>query len=166
MKKSVYNYSCQGVDKKYSLNIEVLLDIPRELTKADELNLMTSVEKLVKAFHEETAKDDKELKERAQKEKEEILKLFGDRKIFVKETPNEYCDCYICKQLPWFVVVTDKGAVKIGWRKRVININWDQSGINSTAEELFKDEQTTKFDKTIHAWGYEKAKEYLDKILS
>jgi hypothetical protein len=166
MKKSVYNYNCNGSDAKYNLSIEVLMDIPRELTKADELNLMTSVEKLVKAFHEETAKDDPELKERARKEKLEILELFGDQKIFVREIPNEYCDCYICKQMPWFVVTTDKGEIKIGWRKRVLCLSWDNSNIMNTAEELFGGENTTKYDKTIHAWGYEKAEKYIDKLLA
>lgn len=105
--------------------------------------------------------------EATKKEREDILALFGDRTIFVEEIPNGYSTQY---GRPWFVVTTRVGRIKIGWRKRVINIDWSETVGKVKAEELFKDETTTKGDSYdnyfyIHAWSYEKAKEYLDKIL-
>jgi predicted metal-dependent RNase len=167
MKKSVYSYSSHAGNPDYNVSIEILLDINRELTDKDNINLMKCVDELANGLRSETANNDPEIRKDAEKQKQEILNLFADgSKVFVKEVPNEYCNCHICKHMPWFIITTNKGNIKIGWRKRVLCINWDQSGISKTAEELFSEEQTTKFDKTIHAWGYEKAKEYLEKILA
>ena len=166
MKKPVFNYSAHGSNANYNISIEILMDINRELTDADESNLRQCVDVLVKAIHSETASNDSEIKKNAEKERQEILQLFGNKVIFVEEIPNGYCDCYLCKYMPWFKITTDKGRIKIGWRKRVINIDWSESNIMETAEELFSDEETTKYDKHIHAWGYEKAGEYINKLLS
>ena len=149
----------------YNISIEVLMDINRELNDVDESNIRECVDKLVKAMHGETASNDPEIREEASEQRAEILALFGNKTIFVEEIPNEYCDCYRCKQLPWFLITTKKGRIKIGWRKRVIYIDWNESTIKETAEELFPGEDTTKYDKVIHAWGYEKAREYIDKLL-
>lgn len=166
MKKSVYGCKIQGTNVNYNIDLEILLDINRELTDNDNNNIRECVDKLIKELREETASNDPDIKADADKQKAEILALFGDRKIYVQETSNEYCDCYICKHMPWFLVITHKGTIKIGWRKRVINIDWTNSGIKEDAETLFPDEDVTKYNKTIHAWGYEKAKEYLDKLLA
>ncbi|MCK9273405.1 hypothetical protein M0P65_07755 [Candidatus Gracilibacteria bacterium] len=97
-------------------------------------------------------------------ENKELLNLFSDP-IYVEEIPNGYCDKYCCKHLPWFDVTTKIGRIKIGWRKRVIHIEWTGTKNKINAKELFLDEDTTKFDKIIHAWSMEKAKEYIDKII-
>jgi hypothetical protein len=66
------------------------------------------------------------------------------------------------------VVTTNIGRVKIGWRKRVINIDWSDTVVKKKAEELFPEENVTKggYDNHfyIHAWSYEDAKKYLDRI--
>ena len=64
------------------------------------------------------------------------------------------------------MVTTKKGKVKIGWRKRVINIDFADLSLIANAKEIFPDEDVTKFDHTIHACTYNKAKEYLEKLLS
>lgn len=166
MKKSVYNYEAQGSNANYNISIEILLDINRKLNDVDNSNLRECVDNLVKAIHQETASNDTEIRELREKEKADILKLFDGKVIFVEEIPNEYCDCYKCKHMPWFNITTGKGKIKIGWRKRVININWNDSVIKESAEELFPGENTTKYDKDIHAWGYEKAQEYINKLLA
>ena len=94
------------------------------------------------------------------------MNLFGSETIYVEEIPNGYCNRYCCKHLPWFVVTTKVGRITIGWRKRVINIDWEGSAITKKANELFPQEDVTKGDKLIHAWGYEKAKEYIGVLLS
>lgn len=103
-------------------------------------------------------------KTRAYKEKQEILKLFAGKYIFVEEIPNGYCSQPCCVNLPWFIVTTPIGHIKIGWRKRVINIDWSKTIQKKTAAELFPNEDVTKGEQSIHAWSYEKAKEYLDLI--
>lgn len=75
--------------------------------------------------------------------------------------PNEYCRCVRCG--PWFVAETPYGQIKIGWRKRVINLDW--SGTQNTFPTLFAEEDVTQGTTYIHAWGYEKATDYLGRLL-
>lgn len=164
MKKSVYNYSSRGTN--FSIDMEILMDVNRELTDTDENNLRVFTENIVKSIHEESIHLNPESKKQAEKERTEILSIFGNRSIFVEEIPNGYCPNYCCKHLPWFVVTTSKGRIKIGWRKRVISIDWQDSIIDKTSEGLFPNEDVTRYDKVVHAYGYEKAKEYIDVLLS
>ena len=66
---------------------------------------------------------------------------------------------------PWFMIKTRWGKVKIGWRKRVICIEWNGSQINHNGDITFKDEGVTTYRTGVHAWGEDKAVEYL-RILS
>ena len=163
MKQSVYKYEAYGT--KSHIDLEIFLDINRELTETDRINIRQHVDNIIKSINEESIKLNPESKLRAEKEKEEIIALFGNRAIYVEEIPNGYCNDYCCKHLPWFIVTTNLGRIKIGWRKRVLHIEWSDSKISNTAEELFPNENVTKYDKVIHAWGYEKAKEYIDVLL-
>lgn len=71
----------------------------------------------------------------------------------------------------WLIVTTKVGHIKIGWRKRVINIDWSKTTNKTPGDELFKEEETTKgggYEDNkcyVHAWSLEKAKEYLKKIV-
>ena len=61
-----------------------------------------------------------------------------------------------------------KGApkIKIGWRKRVIEIDWKDSLNKEYSADLFPDEEVTKYDHYIHAWSIEDAKRYIEKVLT
>lgn len=61
---------------------------------------------------------------------------------------------------PWWLAKTAKGLVRIGWRKRVIAIDWSDTGIEC---EVTKDD-VTKDAGRVHAWGYAKAVEYLTNL--
>ena len=93
-----------------------------------------------------------------------LVRIFP-QPIYVEEIPNGYCSRGCCAHLPWFVVTTPFGRIKIGWRKRVISIDWSESKVVKTGSELFPDENTSKGDRDIHAWSLEKAKEYVDTII-
>ena len=92
----------------------------------------------------------------------------GGNYFVMQHIPNEYCHdiihCTMCAD--WFNVNTRWGNIKIGWRKRVINIDW--SGLKNPSKingyELFKDEDTTKSNDSVHAWGWEKCTDYLTAI--
>lgn len=74
------------------------------------------------------------------------------------ELPNNYWpDAYIqlCASNPWWLVSTKEcGLVRIGWRKKVISIDWENF-IWKTEDEVSGD------GKYVHAWKPEKAVEYL-----
>jgi len=163
MKKSVFRYQGFG---SVSIDLEILLDAGRELTETDKRNIGDCVQNLVSNIRRETIRLDHRSQVEALKQKNGILEAFGSRNIYVEEIPNGYCSEYCCKHLPWFIVTTNKGRIKIGWRRRVINIDWKDSDIKESSEELFPNEDVTKYEKSIHAWGYDKAKEYIDVLLN
>ena len=94
----------------------------------------------------------------------ELLDVF-EEPIFVEEIPNGYCSDWCCNHLPWFIVTTRVGRIRIGYRKRVIQIDWTDTVNTKVASELFKEEDVTKEYKMIHAWSIKDAKKYIDKIL-
>lgn len=61
---------------------------------------------------------------------------------------------------PWWLVMTPAGPITIGWRKRVISIDWEDTGLRLV---VTKDE-VTKGDTHVHAWSYVKALEYLTAL--
>lgn len=93
--------------------------------------------------------------------REKFISVLGD---CYKEIPNEYYRSEYAE--PWYYFYTVKGPVKVGWRKRVINIDWSEFPNKNKASELFPNEDVTKGEYSIHAWGYEKFREYVKKIIS
>lgn len=78
--------------------------------------------------------------------------------------PNEY-DTWE-GYAPWFIINTPDGDIKIGWRKRVINIEWLDT--YKQFSNTFENEDVTRGfgkygdnNRFIHAWGIEKCIEYL-----
>ena len=97
--------------------------------------------------------------------------------------PNGYCNQDCCSHLPWFRFHTSDGDIIIGWRKRVISIEW-QENFKPFDMDIFNGENVTKWcenfshiptsinhgmltttgKRGIHAWGREKAIKYLKKV--
>ena len=84
--------------------------------------------------------------------------------------PNGYCHENCCSHIPWFKFHTIDGDIIMGWRKRVISIEWQENYKPFDFEKLFDSEDVTKWindgKRGIHAWGKEKAYEYLKKVLA
>lgn len=63
----------------------------------------------------------------------------------------------------WFIIKTDNGDIKIGWRKRVIQIEWldnyKQFRFNGENEDVTK--EFSRKERYIHAWNTEKTIDYL-----
>lgn len=98
-------------------------------------------------------------------ERKELIGLFPEP-IHVEEIPNGYCSDWCCKHLPWFIVTTTIGRFKIGWRKRVILIEWKDTKGAKTSKELFEKEDVTKDERMIHAWTLQDARRYISAILT
>lgn len=78
------------------------------------------------------------------------------------ELPNGYWpehDDYlkIRAENPWLLVITEIGPIKLGWRKRVISISWEDCEVRSIVTE----DDVTKSETGVHAYSYLKALEYL-----
>lgn len=96
---------------------------------------------------------------------EQILGCF-DGPIYVERLPNGYCSRPCCEHRPWFQVTTRAGRIKIGWRKRVISIDYADTVVKTKAEDLFADRGMTKFDFQVHASDPEDARAVVQRILA
>lgn len=135
-----------------------------EFEQEDQNEIMSIAAQLEEKIYDIAYLRNPEREGREAKIKEELLKTFsnaGVEYIHVKEVPNEYMKA---RREPWLVVTTKIGPVKIGWRKRVINIDWSATDVEASANDLFSQENTTKGNQFIHAWGGEAASEYIRKI--
>lgn len=143
-------------------NLEIYVDAGRELTDNDNNAIFDASENIKKAILQESYRLNPKYQEQGKEEIQKLTELFAGHEIFVGKIPNEYSKSDI--HSPWLIVTTKIGHIKIGWRKRVINIDWSKSTVKDDAETLFPGEDVTKYEQSIHAWGYEKAKEYLDVL--
>jgi len=94
-----------------------------------------------------------------------LFLLSGLDALEFHELANGYwpdCDSYsqLRRDSPWWLVKTRYGLIKIGWRKRVINIDWSGTPYRG---HITKDD-VTKTESSLHAWGYAKAVEYLVRL--
>ncbi|MCX6745383.1 MAG: hypothetical protein NTX82_07765 [Candidatus Parcubacteria bacterium] len=122
----------------------------------------------IRFFHKDCWREYQEKNERAAFT--EIFRKAGFQQFNLTATENCYCDCESCA--PWYFVDTSIGRFLIGWRKRVISISWEglhhynkfDKVLGTKLLKLFTAEDVTKDEIGIHAWGKEKAIEYLSKI--
>lgn len=61
---------------------------------------------------------------------------------------------------PWWLVLTEYGIIRLGWRKRVLEIEWSATKIRGKVTE----DDVTKEDSLVHAWNYVKGLEYLTAL--
>jgi hypothetical protein len=102
---------------------------------------------------------------RVRDERKFFVEVFTDAglpEVVLSEIPNRYWPPAYGEQAPWFLARMPYGNIVIGWRKRVINIDW--SDAKKDLLSLFPDENVTKGPHLIHAYGKAKAVEYLKKI--
>lgn len=71
---------------------------------------------------------------------------------------DAYAD--VRKKSPWWLVRTPHGLIEIGWRKHVMQINWE----DTPARTIVTQDDVTKEDYLVHAWSYPKAIEYLSVL--
>lgn len=153
--------SCESLGH---LGVKILVMVPsdRTLSESDVSEIQNVGYNLYQDLQHRLHNSDPKEIAACKKEGEQLLALFGDEKIYVEQIPNEY---WANSKRPWFLVTTKVGHIKIGWRKRVMVLDWSKTSVKQNANELFPDEDTTKDGRMIHAWSDEKAKEYLAKIL-
>ena len=75
--------------------------------------------------------------------------------------PNTEAYFNVRNEQPWWLVTTPVGLVQIGWRKRVILIDWGETGKHCSVTK----DDVTKNALMVHAWSYEKAVEYIKKLM-
>lgn len=70
------------------------------------------------------------------------------------------------EESPWWIVKTEFGDIKIGWRKRVISIDWSGTPYRMDSKSIYEYEfhkrpisnkDVTMWETGIHSWGYPEA---------
>lgn len=143
--------------------VEINVSIGRDLSQSEEWYFREYCGKMVDELHKNTVLLDPQRELDIEQEKSCLLNCFAEP-IYAKQVRNEYTNSPIA--FPWYEVTTNIGRIIIGWRKRVISIDWTGSDIEQSADELFPKEDVTKSGKLIHAWGYYKATEYISTLLA
>lgn len=149
------------------LGIEI--NVSCKLSSLDHDKLNDAAYKALKLVEEEViaallAADPKNA-EIAAKERADLIGLFPSP-VFVEEVVNGYDSGAYSRHLPWFIVTTTVGRFRLGWRKRVIHIEWEGIDKAPTAEVLFPHEDVTKDGRLIHAWSLDKAREYVAAVIA
>lgn len=97
---------------------------------------------------------------------EAVAALFAFAEIPVlgiTQVPNQYwpeSPRYDSVRTPWWNVQTKHGIILIGWRKRVLNIDWSKTPIRMT----ITDDDVTKSVDAVHAYNIGKALTYLSTL--
>jgi hypothetical protein len=68
--------------------------------------------------------------------------------------PRYYTDLV---ESPWYAATTEYGIIILGWRKRVIEIDWTHCEVRGPVT----DDNVTKYDHLVHAYSEEDAIKYL-----
>jgi hypothetical protein len=86
-----------------------------------------------------------------------VFLLAGIEILHVDEIVNGYWPPVYVSVPPWFLVTTKYGVLKVGWRKRVLSIEWTRTKVRG---RITADHVTCEEDYT-HAWTFAKAVEYM-----
>lgn len=156
--KQLYRHQSWG--EIGEIDLEITVKTSKELGDTKDANISGLGNRIHEEVMKMLLKDDK----RKEANNKLILDCFGEHLGHYKETTNKYAGIYVND--PWFLVYTKIGMIEIGWRTHVISIDWTDTGVKQTAEELFPDENVTKEGKLIHAYGFEKAKLYIQKLFN
>jgi len=149
----------------YGFKLMVAVDHELDKEARYELSRITrSVEEVLQRSLYNTPERKMSRAEIGAKERERVLSVFGDEVIYVEEIPNGYCSKPCCSHRPWFWVTTKVGHFQIGWRKRVLVVDWKRTTCKTSAEDLFPNENVTKYEQLIHAWSYDDARKYVQQI--
>lgn len=61
---------------------------------------------------------------------------------------------------PWWLAQTSLGLIEIGWRKRVLSIDWSATDVRA----IVTDDEVTKEETMVHAYTTPKAVECLTRL--
>lgn len=94
---------------------------------------------------------------------EAIFLLAGFEIKDITQIPNQYWPSEYAELRnanPWWDVETEAGIIRIGSRKRVISIEWKNTGLVFVATS----DNVTKSSSNVHAYTNAKAVEYLSAL--
>lgn len=146
-----------SIESHGAAHLKVSLDIDGHNPSEKNARL---IEHLLHEIHSIVLQDIAVQKFDHERERSEFLALFPQGCSAVR-VENKYSNRSPNR---WYYVYTNVGAIMIGWRARVILIDWTNSVIEQNAKELFPEFDTTKIDKSIHVWSLQDAQQVITKL--
>lgn len=76
------------------------------------------------------------------------------------DIPNQYWPSnkgYDDVRTPWLKVWTRHGVILLGWRKRVISIDWSEGTWKAVGSKVVRQLDTTHGERFCHAWSWDDA---------
>lgn len=151
--------------------IRILVQWPGHLGGHTRWECQTAAEKILNAMR----MDENTTSEKGKQEKTEnlasLMALFEGFAHVIgsfQEIPNGYSrpdDAWYVNR-PWYKVHTLYGTLIVGWRKRVINLDWSGMLTVPSGKKLFPEEKETTVGKDyIHIWTKEQGQKFVAKIL-
>lgn len=160
-----------GALKRVGVRVMVHVDDPTLLDNEDVRHAGSkAVDAVLLALRLEAKRRDPMTEVQRLTEKEAFTAAFiaaGFPVIYMEPVENEYWRSGPeAMESPWYVVTTPIGHFKVGWRKRVIVLDWTRTTIKTPASTVFHTEDVTMGDCMIHCWGYDKLHQYLRMLVT
>lgn len=149
--------------------VQLCMNLGRKLEDVDKDIIDRAMREMMKELHARSAllnPDNIRWKKEWIAKAIECFKLAGLDPLSIQEIPNEYCGPLCCPHRVWLLVNTLHGTFKVGWRKRVIDLDWSKMNNPKDYRKLFGKEDVTQGASYIHCWSYEKLVEYLKALIS
>ena len=99
---------------------------------------------------------------KVEKQLRALVLLSGMEYSEVHTLPNGY-DSRGGRDDPWLLFIVKGGTFTLGWRKRVINVEWTVADADPITEEDQK--WITHSLRNFHAWGYAQALHFLIRVV-
>lgn len=161
----------QGAGEKYSFGIRLQVAgviSKDEYTNEERTAMMVAVDKVKEELLAAAVAADPKEQQSAREERQSLLECFHPSvRLFDEPVPNGYTNDWYNRHRFWYIVTTYVGRIRIGWRKRVIHIDWSDSAIKHVdGRTLFTDFLNNTVDSTfIHAWSYEEATKIISRLM-
>ena len=159
----VSQHECVGSNGTYGVVIN--LSVNREITEAEQSRCNAMAEELIRLMQCETVRMDPDTRKAKIATRDLFIQRFRDAHldpVFVEEIPNGYWgpDHPAGVESPWYVITSKIGRIRIGWRKRVVEINWSDSILKpliatreAIGSKIFSDVKArTVGDTFVHCW--------------
>lgn len=158
-------YAVEQHSSRY-FGLKIIVDQDRTLDDEDYAMCAPHIREIERLLQARTYKLDPIEQAHAAEERTKLLEAFPEA-VYVQPVRNQYHgDSPYGQMRPWFEVTTKRGIFLVGWRKRVINLDWSKTDIMSTGSEVFPEHTATIGDTYLHSSSYTYLKECVDKLMA
>lgn len=162
MKEKLFGIQSYG---KYNFEMDIMVDAGRQLDDADRNSCRKLAEAIRDIIEGRTIELDPEMQAASRLQRQDILECFPNSVYWIPVENGYHGNTAYGRMFPWYRITTNRGIFTVGWRKNVINLDWSETNIKSSSDELFADEYGTKGYSYIHAYSYQKLKEYVSTLM-